>query len=157
MTSSVYSPLILPGRQGYVELMEHLTRLGDELSEDIQSIGDGNVFKLVSTKGCRSLPIVVWKLKSARGYNEFSVAAKLKALGWLVPAYTIHAGAVEVKLMRVVVRSDLTSDRKQAFVKDLTQTKVTEARGYAWDMRAGHDKQSSSAYKPLPMPVSPTR
>lgn len=123
-----------------MEMMRYLTRLADELSEDIQSIGDGNVFKLVSKKGRRSLPIVVWKLHSDRSYNgkcywrvlkaekyadcynkEFSVAAKLKSFGWMVPAYTIHAGAVDTNLMRVVVRSDLTLDRKKAFMSDLTR------------------------------------
>jgi hypothetical protein len=49
--------------------MNHLIELGDKLTEEIQSICDGNVFELVSQKGRHSLPIVVWKLCTQTHYD----------------------------------------------------------------------------------------
>lgn len=41
--------------------------------------------------------------------------------GWTIPAYTIPLEDAQLKILRVVVRTDLTNERKRAFIRDLNE------------------------------------
>lgn len=79
-------------------------------------------FVLQSKRGGQGLPLVAFRLDSARcfPFDEFAVSRELRRQGgWMVPAYTMAPHAETVNVLRVVVRQDFTDVRCDVFVDDL--------------------------------------
>ncbi|GJJ14075.1 hypothetical protein Clacol_008332 [Clathrus columnatus] len=100
-----YYQLLRLGKAGYHAIMSNLTRTADFLAESILAIGDGNKFVLMSQKSG----------------DEFAIARRLRARGWIVPAYTMAPHAETLKLLRVVVREDFSRHRCEIFIRDLAE------------------------------------
>ena len=61
-------------------------------------------------------------------YTVFDVSAKLRELGWLVPAYTFPENRQDLSVLRVVVRAGMTRDMADLFLGDLRkQTRTLDA------------------------------
>lgn len=107
------------GRHGYTALMKILKTVASSLKESIESTTH---FTVHTMEPC--LPLVAFSLLSLedgskRVYDEFLVSDKLKERGWVVRAYTMAPNAKQVKLLRVVVKEDLSSDTALHLVEDL--------------------------------------
>lgn len=112
-----YYQLIRLGKKGYRSIMSNLTRTADYLSESLEALG----YIIMSKKSGEGLPLVAFRLKpdQERGWDEFSLAHKLRARGWVVPAYTMAPHSEKLKMLRVVVREDFTKNRCDTLICDI--------------------------------------
>ncbi|KAI1816604.1 glutamate decarboxylase [Poronia punctata] len=121
-----YYQLIRLGKKGYRAIMSNLTRTADYLTESLEALD----FVIMSKRSGEGLPLVAFRLKENedRQYDEFALAHKLRARGWIVPAYTMAPHTNGLKMLRVVVREDFTKNRCDALITDikLCQTLLDE-------------------------------
>jgi glutamate decarboxylase len=112
-----YYQLIRLGKRGYRAIMSNLTRTADYLSEALEAMD----FIIMSKKSGEGLPLVAFRLKpnEDREWDEFALAHKLRARGWVVPAYTMAPHTEKLKMLRVVVREDFTKNRCDALIVDI--------------------------------------
>ncbi|KAI1135761.1 glutamate decarboxylase [Hypoxylon sp. FL0543] len=113
-----YYQLIRLGKKGYRAIMSNLTRTADYLSEALAALG----FVIMSKKSGEGLPLVAFRLpesETERNYDEFALAHRLRARGWVVPAYTMAPHTDDLKMLRVVVREDFTKNRCDALISDI--------------------------------------
>ncbi|KAH8677863.1 glutamate decarboxylase [Xylariales sp. PMI_506] len=112
-----YYQLIRLGKKGYRAIMSNLTRTADYLTDALEALG----FIIMSKKSGEGLPLVAFRLApdADRGYDEFSLAHKLRARGWVVPAYTMAPHTEDLKMLRVVVREDFTKNRCDSLICDI--------------------------------------
>lgn len=105
--------------------MSNLTRTADYLSDSLEALG----FVIMSKKSGEGLPLVAFRLpelpanpedpEAERNYDEFALAHKLRARGWVVPAYTMAPHTDNLKMLRVVVREDFTKNRCDSLITDI--------------------------------------
>jgi len=110
-----YYVLIRLGKSGFRSIMTNLIRISDHLAGCLERAG----FEILSERNGRGLPLVAFKLKSKKHYDEFDVAARLRERGWIVPAYTAPPNAEQIKLLRVVVREDFSKSRCDLLIRDI--------------------------------------
>ncbi|KAI0390069.1 glutamate decarboxylase [Xylariaceae sp. FL0594] len=112
-----YYQLIRLGKKGYRAIMSNLTRTADYLTEALESLG----FVIMSKRAGEGLPLVAFRFKENedRHYDEFALAHKLRARGWVVPAYTMAPHTEHLKMLRVVVREDFSKNRCDALITDI--------------------------------------
>ncbi|KAH9896274.1 glutamate decarboxylase [Xylariomycetidae sp. FL2044] len=114
-----YYQLIRLGKKGYKAIMSNLTRTADYLADALEALG----FVIMSKKSGEGLPLVAFRLATPedgeRHYDEFALAHKLRARGWVVPAYTMAPHTKDLKMLRVVVREDFTKNRCDALICDI--------------------------------------
>ncbi|KAI1110613.1 glutamate decarboxylase [Nemania sp. NC0429] len=112
-----YYQLIRLGKRGYRAIMSNLTRTADYLTAALEALG----FVIMSKRSGEGLPLVAFRLpeKADRHYDEFALAHRLRARGWVVPAYTMAPHTENLKMLRVVVREDFTKNRCDALLTDI--------------------------------------
>jgi glutamate decarboxylase len=118
-----YYQFLRLGKEGYTKIMRNLTNIAAKLAEGVEETGH---FKILSDPKC--LPLVAFALipkkdehgnEKERPYNEFDVADKLRARGWVVPAYTMAPNIRHVKLLRCVIREDLSMSMVEELINDI--------------------------------------
>ncbi|CEJ89904.1 Putative Glutamate decarboxylase [[Torrubiella] hemipterigena] len=117
-----YYQLIRLGKHGYRTIMSNLIRTADYLTENLEESG----FVIMSEKSGKGLPLVAFRFKTEeeggtadRHYDEFALAAHLRARGWVVPAYTMAPNTDGLKMLRVVVREDFSRARADSLICDI--------------------------------------
>ena len=105
------SKLCRLGKAGYRQIMGNLMKIAKTLSEGLLKTGH---FRLLSDVD-NGLPLVAFARTGDRNYDEFALSDKLRQRGWVLPAYTFAPNAEHIKLLRAVVREDLSF----AMVKEL--------------------------------------
>jgi glutamate decarboxylase len=85
------------------------------LSGEISRLGP---FELL-TDGSE-LPVFAFKLRDDQtGYTVFDLSERLRARGWLVPAYTLPADMTDTAVLRIVVRNGFSRDLADILLADL--------------------------------------
>lgn len=118
-----YYQLIRLGKHGYRAIMSNLIRTADHLSARLEKLG----FVIMSETSGRGLPLVAFRFATegepggdaARHYDEFALAAHLRARGWIVPAYTMAPKTDGLKMLRVVCREDFSRSRADDLISDI--------------------------------------
>ncbi|GAB5586771.1 hypothetical protein Unana1_01671 [Umbelopsis nana] len=110
-----YYVLIRLGKSGFRSIMTNLIRISDHLAACLEQAG----FQILSERHGKGLPLVAFKLKGKKHYDEFDVAARLRERGWIVPAYNAPPNADAVKMLRVVVREDFSKSRCDLLIRDI--------------------------------------
>ncbi|KAI9288643.1 pyridoxal phosphate-dependent transferase [Umbelopsis sp. AD052] len=110
-----YYVLIRLGKSGFRSIMTNLIRISDHLAACLEKAG----FQILSERNGRGLPLVAFRIKSKKHYDEFDVAARLRERGWIVPAYTAPPNAERIKMLRVVVREDFSKSRCDLLIRDI--------------------------------------
>lgn len=110
-----YYQMIRLGKRGYRAIMMNLTRTADYLSANLEKLG----FIIMSKQAGEGLPLVAFRLKEGKLYDEFQLAHSLRERGWVVPAYTMAPHSEKLKLMRVVVREDFSKSRCDSLINDI--------------------------------------
>ena len=115
-----YYQLIRLGKKGYRAIMSNLTRTADYLSKSLEAMD----FTIMSKASGEGLPLVAFRFKDdgKRHYDEFALAHKLRARGWVVPAYTMAPHTENLKMLRIVVREDFSKNRCDALIHDIAYT-----------------------------------
>lgn len=72
-----------------------------------------------------ALPLVRAKVADGVGFTAYDVSAKMKARGWIVPAYTLAKNADHQAVIRVVVREGMSRDMAELLVADFHRVAET--------------------------------
>jgi glutamate decarboxylase len=109
-----YYNFIRLGRQGYREIMLALSQTARTLAASLSKL-DG--VQIVA--GGTDLPLVCFQLREDLGFDVFAMSDRLRAHGWVVPAYRLAADAESVCVLRIVVREGLSRDMADSLLADI--------------------------------------
>jgi glutamate decarboxylase len=110
------------GRSGYTEIMEAMKQNAEFLGKQL---ADSGRFELIG-QGEPQLPLVCFRLTGDNAYDEVDVAAQLAAeRGWMVPAYNLPPNAEEIKVMRALVKENVSNTGARALAGDLAKACTT--------------------------------
>ncbi|KAI5385473.1 glutamate decarboxylase 4 [Lathyrus oleraceus] len=109
-----YYQLIRLGQEGYRSIMEDCRENAMVLKEHLEETGYFNI--LSKDNG---VPMVAFSLKDRNQYDEFKISEMLRRHGWIVPAYTMPAGAHHIKVLRAVIRADFSRTLVERLAVDI--------------------------------------
>jgi glutamate decarboxylase len=116
MVLAQYYNFIRWGKAGYRRIMEIMQKNAEDLARDIRATGK---FQIVG-EGEETLPLVAFNLAEEHPYDEFDIAFQLAAeRGWMVPAYTMPPDAEDVKMMRALVKLNLSRSLADSLGDDI--------------------------------------
>ena len=129
MVLAQYYNFVRLGRDGYGYVMEIMQKNADALADHLEDQGD---FELIG-RGEEQLPLVTFRLKGEKPYDEFDLAWQLSAeRGWMLPAYTLPPEAEDVKVMRALVKENLSRAQVDKLAGDIRDACATlEKKGGA--------------------------
>jgi len=127
MVLAQYYNFVRFGKAGYRRIMEIMQQNAESLAKDIEAIGK---FQIVGA-GEETLPLVAFNLAEEHPYDEFDIAFQLSAeRGWMVPAYTMPPNAQDVKMMRALVKLNLSRSLVNTLDGDIAEAiKTLEEKG----------------------------
>jgi len=131
MVLAQYYNFVRFGKTGYRRIMEIMQANAETLAADIKGLGE---FQLIGAED-ETLPLVAFNLAEEHAYDEFDIAFQLAAeRGWMVPAYTMPPNAQDVKMMRALVKLNLSRTLVDTLADDLAAAlKTLEVKGRASD------------------------
>jgi glutamate decarboxylase len=131
MVLAQYYNFVRFGKSGYRRIMEIMRANAETLAEDIKGLGQ---FQIIGADE-ETLPLVAFNLVEEHAYDEFDIAFQLAAeRGWMVPAYTMPPNAQHVKMMRALVKLNLSRTLVDTLANDLADAlKTLEVKGRASD------------------------
>jgi glutamate decarboxylase len=140
MVLAQYYNFVRFGKAGYRLIMEVMQRNAETLAADIEAMGR---FQIIGA-GEETLPLVAFNLAEEQPYDEFDIAFQLSAeRGWMVPAYTMPPNAQDVKMMRALVKVNLSRSLVDRLVEDIADAiKTLEVKGRATDEERAQVKTS---------------
>lgn len=103
------------GRQGYRALVETMMANARYLNEQLDKTGR---FEIMNPGLAE--PVVTFRLRDTDRFDEYHLADRLRMAGWIVPAYTLPPDAEDVTVMRAVVRNDMSRDKVDIFMRQVT-------------------------------------
>ena len=116
MILAQYYNFVRLGKAGYRRVMELMQKNAESLAKDIEGLGK---FQIIG-KDEETLPMVAFNLAEEHAYDEFDIAFQLHAeRGWMVPAYTMPPNAQDVKMMRALVKLNLSRSLVDTFHEDI--------------------------------------
>jgi glutamate decarboxylase len=95
------------GRSGYEEIIGNMAKNADYLADQLDETGR---FEMIG-RGRPQLPLVCFKLAGVEdlAYDETDLVGQLASeRGWMVPAYTMPPNAESVKVMRALVKENVS-------------------------------------------------
>jgi len=129
MVLAQYYNFVRLGREGYTHVMGAMEKNARALAEKLKANGN---FELIG-EDKEQLPLVAFKLREGKDYDEFDVSWQLSAeRGWMLPAYTMPPYAQEVKVMRALVKETLGRAQVDRLASDIAEACETlEKKGGA--------------------------
>jgi len=116
MVLAQYYTLIRFGRAGYEYIMKAMQLNARFLADRLTEIGP---FKVIGA-GEQQLPLVAFQLAGDLPYDEFDIAWQVAAeRGWMLPAYTMPPNADKVKMLRALVKLNLTRGLVSTLADDI--------------------------------------
>ncbi len=127
MVLAQYYNFVRFGKAGYRAIMEIMQENSEALAKDLKGIGP---FQIIG-EGEETLPLVAFNLAEKQAYDEFDIAFQLSAeRGWMLPAYTMPPDAHDVKMMRALVKVNLSRSLVDRLVEDIGDAiKTLEKKG----------------------------
>ncbi|HEX5713512.1 MAG TPA: glutamate decarboxylase [Solirubrobacterales bacterium] len=118
MVLAQYYNFVRLGHEGYAHVMKAMEQNAKALAGKLEENGN---FELIGADK-EQLPLVAFKLKEGRDYDEFDVSWQLSAeRGWMLPAYTMPPDAEDVKIMRALVKETLGRAQIDRLADDIAQ------------------------------------
>ncbi|XP_063930553.1 uncharacterized protein LOC135142734 [Zophobas morio] len=109
-----YYQLIRLGKSGYRSILETGMKNAEYLRDGLREMG---LFDIVDKA---HMPLVAFSLKDNHAkYSLFDVQDRLKACGWIVPAYRCPIESKEFIVSRVVVKQNMTRHMCDMLIKDV--------------------------------------
>jgi glutamate decarboxylase len=103
------------GHEGYRQVQQACQDVALYLSGKIAQMGP---FELL-TDGS-DLPVFAFRVSDEQaGFTVFDVSERLRARGWLVPAYTFPENLQDVAVLRMVIRNGFSKDLADVLLSDL--------------------------------------
>jgi glutamate decarboxylase len=105
------------GREGYRKIQQACAETGAYVADQIAKLGP---FELVYD-GRGGIPGACWKLRDDANlsYTLYDLADRLRAWGWLVPAYSLPAHQDDVVVQRVLIRHGVSLDLAKSLIEDM--------------------------------------
>jgi glutamate decarboxylase len=101
------------GQEGYSLVQRASSDIAQRIAAGLAEIGP---YRLI-TDGS-DLPVLAFTLKdTVKNYTVFDVSARMREMGWLVPAYTFPENREDLSVLRVVVRAGMTHDMANMFLE----------------------------------------
>ena len=141
MVLAQYFNLIRFGHEGYTYLMEVMQANTKLLASRIGDIGP---FELVGA-GEDQFPLVAFRLAEETSYDEFDIAWQVAAeRGWMLPAYTMPPNADHVKMLRALVKLNLSHALVSTLADDIAAACETlEKKGGATESERARVKSNT--------------
>jgi glutamate decarboxylase len=120
-----YYDFIRLGREGYGRVHGATYETCEHLSQEIAKLGP---FEIVHDGDpLKGIAAVSWKLTDdhAHGFNLFDLADRLRAHGWLVPAYTLPPHLEGLAIQRILVRHGFSRDMAELLLGDIHRSLKT--------------------------------
>ncbi len=118
MVLAQYYNFVRLGREGYTYVMKTMEDNAKALAGKLEASGN---FELIGADK-EQLPLVAFKLREGKDYDEFDVSWQLSAeRGWMLPAYTMPPDAEDVKIMRALVKETLSRSQVDRLADDISQ------------------------------------
>jgi glutamate decarboxylase len=112
-----YFMFVSLGMEGFRAVQQASSDVAQHIASGVAAMGP---YRLL-TDGS-DLPVFAFTVApEVENYTVFDVSAKLREMGWLVPAYTFPENREDLSVLRVVVRAGLTHDMADLFLKSLRQ------------------------------------
>lgn len=105
------------GHEGYARVMQSITTNARYLAAQLRAMG---VWEVIGD--ATLFPVVVARPLRPEGVDVFALSKRLRAHGWVVPAYTLPADAQSVAVLRMVVRESLSRDLIDRLLADLRRS-----------------------------------
>jgi glutamate decarboxylase len=104
------------GREGYRKIHQACYETGWHLADEIGRMGPFEVIY----DGRGGIPGVCWKLREGidHGFTLFDLADRLRAAGWLVPAYTLPPNRTDLAVQRILVKHGFSRDLAALLLDD---------------------------------------
>ena len=110
-----YYNLVRLGRRGYQRVQQDCRDVAMWLAEEVGRLGP---FELLSRGD--QLPVFAFRASDDAGdWSVYDVSVRLRAHGWIVPAYPMPSRMEDVHVLRVVVRNGFSRDMASLLVRDL--------------------------------------
>lgn len=106
-----YYNFIRLGKKGYQKIIENMLSVSKYI---MKGFIDTDKFILLGNR-CME-PVVAVALKDSSQYSVFDISAKLRAHGWIVPAYTLPEQAQAIESLRVVVKENMSLTLAHDFI-----------------------------------------
>ena len=120
------------GREGYTELVDTMMSNARYLNDKLEATG-----KFTILNPGLAEPVVTFSIKGDPGFDVYHLSARLREIGWIVPAYNLPPNAEDVHLLRIVVRVDMSRRLLDLLLLDILQ---------AWaDLEAEQPKERASS------------
>jgi glutamate decarboxylase len=93
-------------------------------------------FRLLSTGD--GIPAFAFTSTQPEGVNVYELSERLRARGWIVPAYALPANLQDSSVLRVVVRNGFSRDLATIFLEDLKRASHQLQHGQRTDTNRDH-------------------
>jgi glutamate decarboxylase len=119
-----YFMFVSLGLEGFRVVQNEASSVAQHIAAEIAAMGP---YRLI-TDGS-DLPVFAFTVApEVKNYSVFDVSARLREMGWLVPAYTFPENREDLSVLRVVVRAGMTHDMANLFLAAVRkQTDALEA------------------------------
>jgi glutamate decarboxylase len=119
-----YYDFIRLGREGYSRVHDATYATCRHVAREIAKLGP---FELVHSGDPRAgIAAVSWKLTEGdHDFNLFDMADRLRAHGWLVPAYTLPPHLENLAIQRILVRHGFSRDMADLLLADIHRSLAT--------------------------------
>jgi glutamate decarboxylase len=114
-----YYAFVRLGREGYARVHAAAYETSRHLAREIGTLGPfAVIFDGDPTHG---ITAATWRLKPGltHAFSLFDFAEKLRARGWLVPAYTLPADREDLAVQRIIVRHGFSHDMADLLLEDM--------------------------------------
>ena len=116
MIQAQYYNFVRLGRSGYRAVVKNMMDNARYLNEQLQATGR---FEIMNPELAE--PVVSFRLTpGTAAFDEFHLVDRLRMHGWIVPAYTLPPNAQDVSLARVVVRNDMSRDKIDILMQNVS-------------------------------------
>lgn len=107
------------GREGYRRVHTAAYLTAGHLAAEIATMGPFEL--LFDGDPDHGITAVTWRLRPGghHRFTLFDLAEKLRARGWLVPAYTLPADCTDITVQRIIVRHGFSHDMADLLLADL--------------------------------------
>ncbi|MBS1878628.1 MAG: glutamate decarboxylase [Actinobacteria bacterium] len=118
MLLAQYYNFVRLGHEGYAYIMKSMEANAKTLAEKLDGSGH---FELIGADE-EQLPLVAFKLRPGKDYDEFDLSWQLSAeRGWMLPAYTMPPNAEDVKVLRALVKQTLSRAQINRLAEDIEE------------------------------------
>src|ERR1017187_1996722 len=114
-----YYAFVRLGREGYARVHAAAYETSRHLAREIGTLGPFAV--TFDGDPANGITAATWRLKPGltHPFSLFDFAEKLRARGWLVPAYTLPADREDLAVQRIIVRHGFSHDMADLLLDDM--------------------------------------